>query len=428
MGEIYRCECRRKALCAHHACGENTTLPRRHSALTRRNRLRSLWFSVDRPLDDTYRPRMDVFEALSSKAHEQVVFCFDEVSGLKAIIAIHDTTLGPALGGTRMWPYASTDEALNDVLRLARGMTYKSAAAGLNLGGGKAVIIGDPRTHRTETIFRAFGRFVEGLNGRYITAEDVGTNVDCMEWVRMETSWVTGISRALGGSGDPSPVTAMGTFAGMRACAKERWGTDSLEGRHVLVQGVGAVGYNLVEHLTNAGARVTICDISEDNLRRSVRAFGVEVVAPDSIFDVPADIFAPSALGAVINDQTLPRLKVEIVAGSANNVLDDESRHGRGLAERGILYAPDYVINAGGLINVANELEGYNQERALKQANGIYDIMLKIFDIAKREQIPTHEAASNLALRRIAEIGKIRSFFTPSSAPKRPERVLHGVS
>lgn len=370
---------------------------------------------------------MDVFEAVSSKNHEQVTFCYDEVSGLKAIIAIHDTTLGPALGGTRMWPYKSTEDALTDVLRLARGMTFKSAAAGLNLGGGKAVIIGDPKKHRSETLFRAFGRFVEGLGGRYITAEDSGTDVRCMEWVRMETNWVTGISRALGGSGDPSPVTAQGTFAGMQACAKERWGSDSLEGKHVTIQGVGAVGYHLGKLLKSAGARMTVCDLYEENLRRAVDELGAKVVDTNDIFDVEADIFAPCALGAVVNDDTLPRLKVEIVAGSANNQLHDERRHGRGLREKGMLYAPDYVINAGGLINVANELEGYNQERALKQANGIYDIMTRVFEIAKREDIPTHKAADNLALRRIAEIGKVKSFYTPPTMG-RPDRVLRGVS
>lgn len=369
---------------------------------------------------------MDVFEHLATKNHEQITFCYDEVSGLKAIIAIHDTTLGPALGGTRMWPYKTTDDALKDVLRLARGMTFKSAAAGLNLGGGKAVIIGDPKKHRSETLFRAFGRFVEGMGGRYITAEDVGTDVRSMEWVRMETRWVTGISRALGGSGDPSPVTAEGVHAGMRACAKERWGSDSLERKHVTVQGVGAVGYHLVRCLAAAGARITVCDVDEENLRRATSQFKVDVVAPTAIFDVPADIFAPCALGGVLNEGTIPRLKVEIVAGSANNVLEDERKDGRALVERGVLYAPDYVINAGGLINVANELEGYNQERALKQAQGIYDIILKVFEIAKREDIPTHKAADNLALRRIAEIARIRSFFTPTK--QRPERVLRGVS
>ena len=370
---------------------------------------------------------MDVFHQLAAKAHEQVTFCYDEGSGLRAMIAVHDTTLGPALGGTRMRSYASTEEALRDVLRLSRGMTFKSAAAGLNLGGGKAVIIGDPKTERTETLFRAYGRFVEGMGGRYITAEDSGTDVRAMEWVRMETNWVTGISRALGGSGDPSSVTARGTFFGMLACARERWGQDNLEGRHVAVQGVGAVGYHLVKLLCHAGAQVTACDVDEENLRRVASEFEAQTVSPERIFDVQADVFAPCALGAVINDETLPRLRVEIVAGSANNQLDDERRHGRGLLERGILYAPDYVINAGGLINVANELEGYNQERALKQAEGIYDILGRIFEIARREDVSTHKAADNLALRRIAEIGKVKSFYIPS-ANTRGERILRGVS
>lgn len=370
---------------------------------------------------------MNVFDQLVPKNYEQLTFCHDAVSGLKAIIAIHDTTLGPALGGTRMRMYATEEEAIRDVLRLARGMTYKSAAAGLNLGGGKAVIIGDPRTMRTEALFRSFGRFVEGLGGRYITAEDSGTNVRCMEWVRMETQWVTGISRALGGSGDPSPVTARGTFAGMLACAKKRWGTESLNGRHAAVQGVGAVGYYLVKNIVEAGGRVTVCDISDDNLKRVTRDFPVEVVAPDSIFDVKADIFAPCALGAVINDDTLPRLTVEIVAGSANNVLEDEDAHGSALHARGILYAPDYVINAGGLINVANELEGYDQERALKQAEGIYDILVRVFEIADEAGITTREAADNLARKRIDEIGRGKSFYTSPSLSERSERRLRGV-
>ncbi|MEO1228404.1 MAG: Glu/Leu/Phe/Val dehydrogenase [Myxococcota bacterium] len=369
---------------------------------------------------------MDVFEQLSPKNYEQLTFCHDEVSGLRAIIAIHDTTLGPALGGTRMREYPNESAAIRDVLRLARGMTYKSAAAGLNLGGGKAVIIGNPRTMRTETLFRAFGRFVEGLGGRYITAEDSGTNVRCMEWVRMETSWVTGISRALGGSGDPSPVTARGTFSGMLACAKRRWGSESLSGKHVLVQGVGAVGYHLVKHVVGAGGRVTVCDISEENLKRVTKDFRVEVVAPDAIFDVKAQLFAPCALGGVINDETLERLNVEIVAGSANNVLEDEELHGGALHERGILYAPDYVINAGGLINVANELEGYDQERAFKQAEGIYDILLGVFEQAEAQGVPTRVAADAVAQRRIEEIGRVKSFYTASSNP-RPERRLHGV-
>jgi len=369
---------------------------------------------------------MDVFAELSSKNYEQLCFCQDADSGLKAIIAIHDTTLGPALGGCRMWPYKSTDEAIRDVLRLARGMTFKSAAAGLNLGGGKAVIIGDPKKDRSERLFRAFGRFVEGLGGRYITAEDSGTDVHAMEWVRMETNWVTGISRALGGSGDPSPVTALGTFNGIRAAAKVRWGSEDLQGKHVAMQGVGAVGRHLVRHLIEHGARVTVCDIFEENIARVRAQHPVEVVKPEAIFDVKADVFAPCALGGVINDDTVGRLTVDIVAGPSNNILDDEEKHGAALEARNILYAPDYVINSGGLINVANEIEGYNQERALKQAEGIYDIMLNVFAISKEQGIPVYRAADELALRRIADIGHVKTVYTPSSNA-RPERRLRGI-
>jgi leucine dehydrogenase len=371
---------------------------------------------------------MDIFEQLGAKKHEQIVFCNDEVSGLRAIIAIHDTTLGPALGGTRMWPYKTEEDAITDVLRLSRGMTFKSSAAGLNLGGGKAVIIGDPKKMKSEVLFRAYGRFIEGLGGRYITAEDVGTDVQCMEWVRQETSFVTGISRALGGSGDPSPVTARGVFMGMKACAKVRWGSDSLEGKKVAIQGVGAVGHYLVEHLSDAGAQLFICDINQDNLDRVSSRGNVEVVSPDAIYGLDVDIFAPCAMGAVINDETVPQLKCEIVAGSSNNVLHREKVHARMLMEKGITYAPDYVINAGGLINVANELEGYNQERALKQAENIYDILLRIFDTAEREDIPADQAAANLALRRIHELGKLRSVFSPTARTNRKRMKLYGVS
>lgn len=375
---------------------------------------------------------MDIFEDLASKHYEQLCFCYDAGSGLKAIISIHDTTLGPALGGCRMQPYASTEDAVRDVLRLSRGMTFKSAAAGLNLGGGKSVIIGDPKRLRAdktarEQVFRAFGRYIEGLGGRYITAEDVGTDVRAMEWVRMETNWVVGISRALGGSGDPSPVTALGTFAGMKAAAKERWGNDSLEGKHVTVQGVGAVGHHLVRLVKEAGAKVTVCDVDADNLARVTRDHQVDVVEPDAIFDVPADIFAPCALGAVVNEKTIPRLKVEVIAGSANNILEKEERDSAALIDKDILYAPDYVVNAGGLINVANELEGYNQQRALNQAEGIYDIVLKIFAIAKEKKISTLRAADELALQRLSAIGRLRGVYTPSSNA-RSTRKIHGVS
>jgi leucine dehydrogenase len=349
---------------------------------------------------------MTVFEELSRKEHEQVLFCRDKMTGLRAIIAIHDTTLGPALGGTRMWAYADETAALRDVFRLSRGMTYKSAAAGLNLGGGNAVIIGDAKTMKNEMLFRAYGRFVNGLGGRYITAEDVGTTVRDMEWVRMETNSVVGISRALGGSGDPSPVTALGVYEGIKASLKWTTGNESVSGRTVAVQGVGAVGANLVRHLVKGGAKVVVTDLDVEAVKRlTADTNGIDAVAPDSIYDQVCDVFAPCALGAVVNDDTLPRLRCQIIAGSANNVLADEDLHSAELARRNIVYAPDYVVNAGGLINVANEIEGYNRARALAQAAGIYDITTQVLRIAREEGITTLRAANALAERRIEALG-----------------------
>ncbi len=365
-----------------------------------------------------------VFDEVARRNHEQVVFAYDEVTGLRAIIAIHDTTLGPALGGCRMWSYTDEAAALRDVLRLSRGMTYKSAAAGLNLGGGKAVIIGDSKTHKNEMLFRAYGRFVQGLGGRYITAEDVGTSVQDMEWVRMESDFVVGISRALGGSGDPSPLTAYGCFEAMKASLKWQTGNESLEGRTVAIQGVGHVGYHLVKLVVQGGGRVVVCDIDHDSLKRVSEEFaGVEVVAPERIYSVPCDVFAPCALGAVINDETIPQLKTNIVCGSANNILADEDKHAKALEVADILYAPDYVVNAGGLINVANELEGYNDERARKQVGGIYDVTTQIFRIAREENTTTHMAANTLAERRIASIRRVKDTFVRQP----PRRVMRHV-
>jgi leucine dehydrogenase len=350
-----------------------------------------------------------LFERLELDDYEQVVFNYDEASGLKAIIAIHDTTLGPALGGTRIWDYDSEEEALNDVLRLSKGMTYKSAAAGLNLGGGKAVIIGDPEEIKSEELWRAYGRFVQSLNGRYITAEDVNTTVDDMEIVAEETGFVTGLPST---SGDPSPVTALGTFHGIRAAAEEVYGSDDLSGKVVAVQGVGHVGQNLVGHLKKAGADVVITDIKQENIDAVVEEFGVKVVEPGKIYSVNCDIFAPCALGAVINDDTIPQLKCDIVAGAANNVLE-EKRHGDMLEEKGIAYAPDYVINAGGVINVYDELIGYNRERALRRTKNIFDNIKKVFKISNRDNIPTYEAADILAEERIENIGNVRRNYIP---------------
>jgi leucine dehydrogenase len=353
---------------------------------------------------------MELFKYMEQYDYEQLVVCQDKASGLKAIIAIHDTTLGPALGGTRMWTYASESDAFEDALRLARGMTYKNAAAGLNLGGGKTVIIGDPRKDKNEEMFRAFGRFIQGLNGRYITAEDVGTTVADMDLIHQETNFVTGVSPAFGSSGNPSPVTAYGVYRGMKAAAKEAFGSDSLEGKTIAVQGVGNVAYTLCKHLHAEGASLVVTDINKEAVERVVNHFNAKAVDPNDIYRVDCDIFSPCALGGVINDQTIPQLKAKAIAGAANNQLK-ESRHGDSIHDKGIVYTPDYVINAGGVINVADELNGYNSERALKKVEGIYDNVSKVFEIAKRDGIPTYRAADRLAEERIERVRKSRKQF-----------------
>lgn len=354
---------------------------------------------------------MEIFNYMEKFNYEQMVFCQDRASGLKAIIVIHDTTLGPALGGTRMWTYESEEAAIEDALRLARGMTYKNAAAGLDLGGGKAVIIGNPRKDKNPEMFRAFGRFIQGLGGRYITAEDVGTTTEDMDLIHLETEYVTGISPTTpGAAGNPSPVTAYGIYKGMKAAAKEAFGTDSLEGKTVAVQGVGNVAYTLCEHLHKEGCELIVTDINKDSVKRAVDAFGAKAVDPDDIYGVDCDIFAPCALGAVINDNTIPQFKAKVIAGSANNQLAEE-RHGEIIHEMGIVYAPDYVINAGGVINVADELAGYNKERAMKKVETIYTNLERVFEIAKRDQIPTYVAADRMAEERIEAKRLSRSQF-----------------
>ena len=357
---------------------------------------------------------MQLFDTLVKYDYEQVVFCQDQTSGLKAIIAIHDTTLGPALGGCRMWTYASEEAAITDALRLSRGMTYKAAAAGLNLGGGKTVVIGNPKTDKSEALFRALGRYIEGLHGRYITAEDVGTSVSDMDLIHQETRYVTGVSQAYGSSGDPSPVTALGVFRGLQASVREVFGSDDLGGKTVAVQGLGHVGYDLCRQLHEVGAKLIVTDISDTMVKRAVEEFGATAVAPQDIVASECDVFAPCALGAVISDDTIPLLRCKVVAGSANNQLAEE-RHGDLLHEKGILYAPDYVINSGGLINVADELEGYNADRAQKKVEGIYDIMRKIFAMSREFHIPTYQAADRMAESRIAAIKQVRSTFLPVS-------------
>jgi leucine dehydrogenase len=358
--------------------------------------------------DPAYRPALaaesiDVFHQMETMGHEQVLLSHDPSCGYFGIIAIHDTTLGPALGGTRFWHYASADEAITDALRLARGMTYKSAVAGINLGGGKSVIIGDNKRADREALFRAHGRFIETLGGRYITAEDIGTSPADMEYIKLETDHVAGL---LGLSGDPSPVTAYGVYVGMKAAARFHWGNDRLAGKTVSVQGAGKVAYNLMHHLRGEGANLIVTDIDEEKVKRAVQEFGAQPVPPDQIYDQQADVFSPNALGATINDDTLARLKVEIIAGGANNQLA-EDRHGDQLERRGVLYAPDYVINGGGVINVYGELHRWPMERAKKKAGEIYDTLLRIFDMAKREKIPTYKAADRLAQQRIESVGSL---------------------
>ncbi len=354
---------------------------------------------------------MSIFDSIQQFDHEQIVLCSDKSVGLRAIVAIHNTVLGPALGGTRMWMYNSDEDALRDALRLSRGMTYKSALAGLNLGGGKAVIIGNPKTDKSEAMWRAYGRYIEGLSGRYITAEDVGTDTKDMEYIRMETKYVSGISQAIGGSGDPSPVTALGVYVGMKATANEYFGSDSLKGKSVMVQGAGHVGQFVCEHLYKEGAKIYISDIYEDRVKEVVDKYKAEAIHPDKVYDVEADIFCPNALGAIVNDDTIPRFKFKVIAGGANNQLLDESKHGKMLMDKNILYAPDYVINAGGVINVYYELEGYHQDRALKHAEGIYDTLKKVYAISKSEKIPTYIASNKLAEERIAMVGHVRQKY-----------------
>jgi leucine dehydrogenase len=345
---------------------------------------------------------MTVFEELTQMGHEQVVFYSLGEAGLKAIIAIHDTTLGPALGGCRMFPYKSEEAAVHDVLRLSRAMTYKAAAAGLHLGGGKAVIIGDPKQHKTEILFRGFGKAVNSMGGRYITAEDVGTDVDDMEFIFSETDYVTGVDTSLGGSGNPAPYTALGVLQGILASTAKVFGDPTVENLTVAVQGLGAVGSNLVRLLKQQNARVIGCDSDPERASEQAERWGIdEIVGPDEIFDVPCDIFAPCAMGSAINDETIDRLNCKVVAGAANNQLARDEVCGD-LQERGILYAPDFVINAGGLINVYVELEGYNSERAERITRKLFYNTIQIFRLAERHEETTVVAARRMVRERLA--------------------------
>lgn len=356
---------------------------------------------------------MEKFKVMEEYGYEQLVYFHDRNTGLKGAICIHNTTLGPALGGTRVWEYAHEDDGITDVLRLARGMTYKAACAGLNLGGGKTVIFGNAKelkkdTVRREAFWRAFGRYVESLNGRYITAEDVGTCTNDMDYVGMETKNVTGLS---GTSGDPSPFTAHGVYVGMKACAKEFYGTARLEGRKIAVMGVGHVGEYLVGQLVEDGADVYIYDIDAERVQNVVDRYHVTSVSADEILTMECDIFAPCALGGVINDNTLPQLRCNIIAGAANNILLDACKHGRELQEKGILYAPDYVINAGGLINVYQEIIGYNKDEAMRKVDLIFDRIREIIRLSKEQNKPTYLVADEMAEARLAMMSKISSIY-----------------
>ena len=348
---------------------------------------------------------------MSQFDHEQVVFCQDKATGLKSIIAIHDTTLGPAVGGTRMWAYASEADALTDVLRLSRGMTYKSALAGLNIGGGKAVIIGDARTQKNEALLRRFGKFVDTLGGQYITAEDVGMSTRDMEYIKMSTDHVVGLPDYMDGGGDPSPVTAYGVYMAMKAAVKHQTGSESLAGKKVVVQGIGHVGEYLVQHLVKENALVTVADIYEDRVREVVNKYGVKACDTKDVYTQDMDIYSPCALGATINDDTLKLLKCSIICGAANNQLADETVHGIEVMNKGILYAPDYLVNAGGIINCYWEIIGYSQEAALSQSELIYNTMEKCLIKSDAEKIPTYLAANKMAEERIAAIANINKKY-----------------
>jgi glutamate dehydrogenase/leucine dehydrogenase len=359
---------------------------------------------------------MPLFEAMAAENHEQIVFWRDRESGLRAIVAIHDTTLGPGLGGTRMLPYQSDEEALTDVLRLSRAMTYKNAAAGLDFGGGKAVILGDPASDKTEALLRAYGRLVETLGGRYITTTDVGTFTDDLALIRAETRYVTGTSPAYGGSGDTSILTGLTVYLGMRAAAQHAWGKPDLGGRTVAVQGAGKVGMHLMELLRKDGASLVVCDANERQAAAAADRFGASVAGVDEIYDSDCDVFSPNALGASLNSRTIPRLKCRIVCGGANNQLETEQDAER-LAARGIVYSPDFIVNCGGVINVAEETRGYNAERARAHAERTFETTLRVLAAAEDRGITPAQAAEQLAEERIRALHGVHRTFVPGCSP-----------
>jgi leucine dehydrogenase len=352
-----------------------------------------------------------LFNQLEQNGHQNVLFCSDTGTGLKAIIAIHDTTLGPAIGGTRMWTYGTEEEALEDVLRISRGMTYKASISGINCGGGSAVIIGDSRSEKSESLMRRFGKFINNLNGEFITGEDLGTTPRDMEFIRMETKHVVGIPEFLGGSGDTAPITAFGVYMAMKASAKELWGNDSLAGKSVVVQGVGHVGEALVKLLREDSAKVYISDLNDERLLAVSKKYAAKPMANNHIYDLDIDIYAPCAFGATLNTENINRLKCSIITGSANNQLENEEIHGKMLFDKGILYGPDFLINAGGLINAYSEIAGYNKKKAEQLTEKIYEVSRMIYKKSKTELIPTHQAALEIASQRISNIRKIKAFY-----------------
>ena len=363
-------------------------------------------------MNKTTQPTLaSIFEEMEKFGHEQVIFNYDKATGLKSIIAIHDTTLGPALGGCRMWKYSSEQDAIADALRLSRGMTYKCAVSGETYGGGKAVIWADPHQDKSDELFEAFGTFVETLKGRFYTGTDVGTVGMDFVSAHKQTEYLVGLPEEYGGSGNSAIITAYGVMRGMKATTKEAFGDESLADKTVAVQGLGKVGKLLVQYLLEEGARVIATDIYQDNMDTVKAQFpAVEMVTPEEIYGVPCDIFSPNALGAGLNDTTIPQLQCRAICGAANNVLADK-RHGKMLYDRNILYAPDYVANGGGLIEVADELHGFNKDRAFKKADQIYDILLQIFQISKTEKIPTSDAADRLVERKLETIQRIQSKY-----------------
>lgn len=352
-----------------------------------------------------------IFDYIEKYDYENLLLCQDKALDFKAIIAIHDTTLGPATGGCRMWQYDSEMDAIEDALRLARGMTYKYAAAGVNLGGGKAVIIGDPKRKDREPVFRALGKFINRLGGIYITGEDVGTTLKDMEYIRMETEHVVTLPTYLGGAGDISPMTAFGTICSMKACCNRVYDSDNLEGKRVAIQGLGAVGHNVVDQLHELGVKMIVTDIDRDKVDAMVEDYGVDKVDPETIYNVDCDIFCPCALGAIINDNTINRLRCKIICGSANNQLKEEC-HGDLLEKRGLVYAPDYITNAGGTIYDTDRLGvgGVSHERGKEKVSRIYDNMVRVFEIADRDKIPTYLAADRMAEERIEQIAEVKKY------------------